>query len=102
MKGTNLSIGQKCIHPFQEAGVQHVRLIQYKNDLLSLAARATKDCSQVLIKIFSSILPVHLNQRQQPQWSLHTRALSVMSHQRFGMGQSPEQKSPWSVGWGKK
>ena len=57
---TNLSVSQECVHTFQKAGVQDVRLVHDEADLLALAARTTKDASQVFVKIFACVAAVDL------------------------------------------
>ena len=57
---TYLSIGQQGVHSLQEAGVQHVGLIQDEHNLLPPAAGATQNGPQVLVKVFRRVLPMHL------------------------------------------
>ena len=56
----DLSIGKECVHSLQEAGVQHVRLVHHKHNLLSLAPGAPQDVTKIVVKVSSRVLPVNL------------------------------------------
>lgn len=56
----DLSIGKKSVHSFQEAWFQDIWLVKDKGNLLILAAWTAKNGTQILIKIFTSVLVVNL------------------------------------------
>ena len=55
-----LSIGKQCVHSLEEARLQHVRFVKDEDNLLVPAARATQDCTQIIIKVSSSVLAMDL------------------------------------------
>lgn len=57
---TYLSIGKQCVHPLEEARLKHVGLVKDEDNLLVPAARATQDCTQIIIKVSSSVLAMDL------------------------------------------
>ena len=63
----NLSIGQEGVHSLQEGRVEDVGLVHDKHNLLPLAAGATENVPEVVVKVHSRVLPVDLG-----TWESHT------------------------------
>ena len=59
-----LSIGQEGVHSLQEGRVEDVGLVHDKHNLLPLAAGATENVTEVVIKVHSRVLPVDLGTRE--------------------------------------
>lgn len=57
---SHLSVSQQGVHALKEARVQNIGLIHDEGNLLVLAARTSKHSPQVLIKVLTCVLPVHL------------------------------------------
>jgi hypothetical protein len=51
----NLGVGEKGVHPLEEAGVEDVGLVHDEADLLALATSSTKDGSEILVKVFAGV-----------------------------------------------
>lgn len=77
-----LSIGQEGVHSFQEAGVQHVGLVQDEHYLLVTTTRTTQHSTEVIIKISCSVLTMNLN-REEISRSLEIKKIKISrSHYR--------------------
>ena len=59
-----LSIGQEGVHSLQEGRVEDVGLVHDKHNLLPLAAGATENVTEVVVKVHGRVLPVDLGTRE--------------------------------------